>query len=145
MALRIRQTYNEKLIQELDKQVFPDDDPVTTEGHLWWVIYDGKTPVAYAGAKYIVAETVVYLSRAGVLESHRGKHLQRRLIRARVRWARKIGATQAITYTFVDNPASSNNLIKCGFVTYVPEWKWGGKNAIYWVYKFRRNNERRED
>lgn len=141
MALRIRMVLSskgEELIRTLDRQVFDytKDDPVVIEGHLWWVIYDGKTPIAYAGAKYLPHEKVVYLSRAGVLDGYRGKHLQRRLIRARVRWARKIGATQAITYTVVTNPASSNNLIKCGFVTYIPAWKWGGRSAIYWVYNF---------
>lgn len=133
MAITIRKVKKINLVALLDAQVFDyeQDSPVALEGVHWWVAFDKETPVAYAGVK-ITSERVAFLCRAGVLPSHRGKGLQAKLIRVRVAWAKRQGVKQVITYTVLDNPASSNNLIRCGFRLYTPEWKWVGNEALYW-------------
>ena len=136
MAISICRTQNMNLIHLLDSQVFDyrQDSPVDTTGAQWWVALDGNIPIAYAGVK-LLDDGFAYLCRAGVLPGYRGNNLQTRLIRVRVAWAKKQGATKAITYTVLENPASSNNLIKCGFKLYNPEYTWGGQNCLYWFRK----------
>jgi GNAT superfamily N-acetyltransferase len=136
MTISICRTQNMNLIHLLDSQVFDYtlDSPVDTTGAQWWVALDGNIPVAYAGLK-VLDNGYAYLCRAGVLAGYRGRNLQSRLIRVRVAWAKKQGCSQAITYTVLENPASSNNLIKCGFKLYIPEYAWGGQNRLYWSRK----------
>jgi GNAT superfamily N-acetyltransferase len=68
---------------------------------------------------------------AGVHEEYRGRGLQKRLIRARVRHAKRIGWKYAITYT-IDNPPSENSLIGCGFKRYAPADPYVKGTANYW-------------
>lgn len=76
---------------------------------------------------------VAFLSRAGVLPEYRGQGIQKRLIRARVAWAKRSNqATHAITYTNYYNPASSNALIAAGFKLYVPSPLYVGDDFLYW-------------
>lgn len=99
----------------------------------WWLAYDQGEPVAFAGMRQARTwSTAAYLCRAGVLASHRGQGLQRRLIRARVAEARRAGFKQVITTTF-ENPASANNLIREGFLTYLPQTPWGADGTVYWL------------
>lgn len=133
--LRIRQTKDTNSIHTLDAQVFDyqEQHPVETEGAVWWIVYDGAKPVAYAGAVFLSAKNSVYLCRAGVLESHRGLGLQKELIKRRVKWAQDMGADHVVTYTDLGNVYSSNNLIKCGFLLYSPDLPWGSSDsALYW-------------
>lgn len=60
------------------------------------------------------------LTMAGVRRDHRGRGLQRRLIRARLRWARQKGLTRVTTYVHRGNWRSMNNLIRCGFLVRRP-------------------------
>ena len=120
----------------LQKKILPEDIPYKTDRGHWWIAYaeDGK-PVGFAG---IVRSTrwtdTGYLCRAGVLDGFTGHGLQKRLIDARLRQAKKLGWNWCITDT-TDNPASSNSLISCGFKIYTPSNPWSFKNAIYWKCK----------
>ena len=120
----------------LQKKILPEDTPYKTDRGHWWIAYaeDGK-PVGFAG---IVRSTrwtdTGYLCRAGVLDGFTGHGLQKRLIDARLRQAKKLGWNWCITDT-TDNPASSNSLISCGFKLYTPSNPWSFKNALYWKYK----------
>jgi hypothetical protein len=69
-----------------------------------------------------------------VLDGYTGHGLQKRLIQARVKQARKLGWNWCITDT-TNNPASANSLINAGFKIYTPGQPWSYKNAIYWKYK----------
>ena len=133
MAITIRKVTKINQVVILDAHVFDyeQDSPVVVDGAHWWVAYDGDVPVAYAGVK-LLEGNLAFLCRAGVLPAWRGKGLQAKLIRARVSWVKKQGMTRAVTYTVLENPPSSNNLIKCGFKLYTPQWKWGGSDALYW-------------
>lgn len=94
----------------------------------WWTV-DGDPRVGYAGA--YVKGTDVHLERAYVGPEHRGRRLQRGLIRAREAWGRRQGCVRATTYTTVQNVASYRTLIRAG---YVPRHarEWGGTWWIRW-------------
>lgn len=97
----------------------------------WWIAFLGDVPVAYAGlhpSSYW--KSTGFLARAGVTAAHRGHGLQRRLIWVREKSARKHGWRKMVSYT-IGNPPSANNLIACGYKTFVPKKPWA-KNAIYW-------------
>jgi GNAT superfamily N-acetyltransferase len=125
---RIRQTDDLDLIIDLDRQIFPTDaklqGPHFTDSE-WWVVRDSfGEPVAFAGlytpAWLLGVENVPdgVLVRSGVLKDHRGAGLQRRLIRARLAYARSVGCPLATTYTSTQNVASMRALISCGFRPY---------------------------
>jgi GNAT superfamily N-acetyltransferase len=120
----------------LQKKILPMDTPYQPDRGHWWIAYaeDGK-PVAFAGlVRSIKWSDTGYLCRAGVLDGYTGHGLQKRLILARIKQARKLGWSWLITDT-TNNPASSNSLINAGFKIYQPGQPWGFRNAIYWKYK----------
>ncbi len=135
MEFRIRRCTNLAIIQRLDADIFVEDETLeqaTLRDSVWWVAYHEGKPVAYGGVQPVDDGYGVYLSRCGVLKDYRGHGLQRRLIRVRLRHAKSIGAKAAITYTALFNSASSNNLIRCGFMLYRSEWAWAGAQFLYW-------------
>jgi len=124
------------LICYLQKKILPSDNIYKPNRGHWWIAYaaDGK-PVAFAGLVRSIKWTDTgYLCRAGVLDGYTGHGLQKRLIQARVKQARKLGWNWCITDT-TNNPASANSLINAGFKIYTPANKWSFRNAIYWKYK----------
>jgi len=68
-----------------------------------------------------------YLRMAAVLPSHRGMGLQQRLIRARLAYAEKHGASVVSTYTRPDNDRSQRALYSCGFRPYFETTKYAGE------------------
>ena len=76
-----------------------------------------------------------YMCLAGVLPAYRGQGLQKRLIKARVKKARRLGWTYLLTETILDNSHSQANLIDCGFRPYNPAKPWGDPSAVYWRRK----------
>jgi RimJ/RimL family protein N-acetyltransferase len=117
----------------LDAECLPEDTAYPKAGAVWWLVKGpGGEPVAFGGIKYWAPDQSGFLCRAGVVRGHRGQGLQCRLIRARVRYARDAGWRGVYTYTLPSNPASGNNLIKCGFRQFLPSYAWGGQEAIYW-------------
>lgn len=102
----------------------------TDQGH-WWLVYDGDNPVAFAGlTKSTYRSACGYLKRSGVLHSHRGRGLQRRLLRVREARARRNGWTMIVTDT-TENVHSSNNLIASGYRLFLPPHPWGFQNSLY--------------
>ncbi len=88
---------------------WPGDD------HTYWALTDGETNYGLTSAVYRPEKGYVYLSYAIIMPSCREKGLQRRLIRHRLRWAKRQGAFYAVTYTLLHNYPSVMNLLKCGF------------------------------
>lgn len=124
------------LICYLQKKILPSDNIYKPDRGHWWIAYaaDGK-PVAFAGLVRSIKWTDTgYLCRAGVLDGYTGHGLQKRLIVARTKQARKLGWNWCITDT-TNNPASANSLINAGFKIYTPGQPWSFRNAIYWKYK----------
>lgn len=122
------------LLTWLQLEALPHDDPLPpAAGDFWWVAYDKDQPVAFAALRPSSQfSNVGYLSRCGVVPSKRGQGLQRRLLLARERFARRQGWTHLVTDTR-GNPASSNNLIRCGYRMYTPSSPWGFDDACYWI------------
>lgn len=101
---------------------------------VWWLARDDDgDPVGYCGA-CIEPESprVCYLIRAGVLPDARGQGLQRRMIAARLAWARGQGLTTAITYTTATNVRSMRSLARARFLPYAPADPWAGAGSVYW-------------
>ena len=132
----IRVPATQTILTFLQKKILPEDIPYKTDRGHWWIAYaeDGK-PVGFAG---LVRSTrwndTGYFCRAGVLDGFTGHGLQKRLIKARLAQAKRLGWNWCITDT-TDNPASSNSLIACGFKLYTPSSPWSFKHALYWKYK----------
>jgi len=120
----------------LQQKCLPGDTPCDTNYGHWWIVYDAlNLPCAFGGlARSVRWTNVGYLCRAGVLPSHRGHGVQKRLIRARIRQARALGWEWLITDTY-QNPASANSLIATGFKMYDPSQPWGAKETLYWRLK----------
>jgi GNAT superfamily N-acetyltransferase len=122
-------------LKELHTETFGNTAPqIEPDKGYWWLCYfEGDTPVAFAGLEPSdVYLQTGYLCRSGVLEAHRGKGLQVRLLRARERKARRLGWVLLRTDT-TDNPPSSNSLINAGFRLFEPKFPWGPSNTtLYW-------------
>lgn len=139
MGLRIKRAPVEKfrdVLHRIDSVCFPCDYKADYDRGQWWLVWDGPTPVAFAGAYIHAPDKYCYLYRVGVLSTHRGHGLQRRLIRVREQWGREQGDIKGFyTYTTSDNLASANNLIRSGYRLFIPSRRWGGKRALYWAKK----------
>lgn len=126
---------NKKLyekLQHLDRNSpsFRECDNEFLDNRDWWVILNRRgLIIAYCGSIY--RDRICIFNRAWVHKKFRGKGLQKRLIRLRLRAARK-RCYIAITYTIKQNYPSINNLIACGFQIYGPSYEYGGKEMLYW-------------
>ena len=121
------------VLSRLHRRVLPLDDLPDFSFGWWWLATCRGDPVAFAGMVPVKSwNATMYLKRAGVIPEFRGRGLQRRLIHARCAKARRLGAERVITDT-TDNPASSNNLIACGFRMYTPTSPWAYSNTCYWI------------
>lgn len=131
-TLRVDGAKHARVLRQLQRAALPYDEPMSTEEGSWWVTRVNDTPVAFAGSKRSSRwSDTTYLCRAGVIPLFRGLGIQKTLIRVREAAARKAGRAWLITDT-LDNPASANNLIACGFRLYDPHVPWGAKGTLYW-------------
>ena len=95
--------------------------------HAWFAHDDiGSVPVAFA--TLIESDDEGYLNRCVVTPAHRGRGLQKRLIRARERFARKAGLARLVS-DCTDNPTSAASLAACGFETFTPVEPWAFKRS----------------
>jgi GNAT superfamily N-acetyltransferase len=134
MSYRIRQEPMPVAVLALDEICFPDDDRINPANSLWWIAWHGKQPVAYAGLRLCRDPQnlgFAFLCRVGVIPEHRGRGLQKRLIRVRENAARKLAVTELITYCVPWNCPSINSLVSCGYKFYRPGTKWGGAGSVY--------------
>lgn len=119
-------------LMRLQALCLPGDVPANVDEGWWWIAYDGDEAVGFAAmvpsAKWL---RVGYLNRAGVAPSHRGRGLQKRLIRVRVAHARRLGYDWLVTDT-TDNLPSANSLIAAGFRLFKPSEPWAWRHSLYW-------------
>jgi GNAT superfamily N-acetyltransferase len=122
----------EQAIRFLQKECLPLDTVLSPKNGWWWMAYcDGRMAGFAAMLQSSKTPQAVYLARAGTLEAFRGRGLQKKLIKARLKFAYDLGMTQAISDT-TDNVASANALIANGFKLFEPEEPWGLQNTLYW-------------
>ncbi len=113
-----------------EKYVSPEPTICIKKDSLVWYAFDGDEIVGFATARVLDGDAL-YFNSAAVHPKARGQGLQRRLIRCRLRYAKRHDLT-SITYTTPDNAVSINNLVACGFKAYQPEYPWVGKQYCYW-------------
>jgi len=131
----IRKESVQQRLSALQAICLPYDQPVDTNFGSWWIATEDGKDVGFAGLVRTVSWIDCgYLCRAGVVPSYRGRGLQKKFIRVRLRQAQALGWKWVITDT-TDNLASANNLIACGFKLFQPTKPWGFKNALYWRRK----------
>jgi GNAT superfamily N-acetyltransferase len=123
------------LLHWLQVETLPGDTPLEVSGGYWWIAYLDGNPAAFCSLNRSSRwSNTGYLSRAGVLRKHRGIGLQKKLIRVRIALAKRLGWTYVFSDTY-ENPASTNNLIACGFRMYLPNKPYAGEGTIYWRKK----------
>jgi len=122
----------EQAIRFLQKECLPLDTVLSPKNGWWWMAYcDGRLAGFAAMLQSSKTPQAAYLARAGTLEAFRGRGLQKKLIRERLKFAKDLGLTQAITDT-TDNVASANALIATGFRMFEPDDPWGLPDTLYW-------------
>ncbi len=91
-------------------------DPIPWEHHATWVARNAEGElVGIAACREDRSDpTGIFLSTCFVAPAARGHGLQKRLIRARIRWARKQGYLWVWSYTAAFSVASMRSLIACG-------------------------------
>jgi len=132
--IRIRQIqYSDEFedIELLQSILFPHCPIVKPETGFWWLAKHKTEIAGFCGMIASNAPKTIYLCRAGVFDQFRGKGLHKRLIRIRLKTAKKFGYKYAVTDT-TSNPASANNLIDCGFRMFTPETPWSYSHSCYW-------------
>lgn len=123
------------LLAWLQIEALPGDLPLDVSGGYWWIVYSDGNPIGFCSIKRSSRwSNAGYLCRAGILPKFRGKGIQKKLIRVRIAQAKKLGWNWVTSDTY-NNPASTNNLISCGFRMYIPSYKYGGEGTIYWRKK----------
>jgi GNAT superfamily N-acetyltransferase len=131
--VRIQTTIDEQRLDALQAICLPHDKPYDVKKGFWWIVTENKQDIGFAGLVSLNGWPLCgYLCRAGVVPDQRGRGIQRKLIKARVRKAQQLGWNTLITNTF-DNIKSANNLISAGFKMYYPERGWGTKGTLYWI------------
>lgn len=119
-------------IDRMHKECFPENDRLPTLTGYWWIVYHEGEPVGFAAMQPSSNwEKTGYLYRSGVLPDHRGKGLQKRLIKTREKKARELGWHTMVSDT-TGTVYSANNLIKAGYLLFDPPHPWGFKNTNYW-------------
>lgn len=130
------------------KDIFSIDESLTQ--HLWdiwrftqptwftparyfWVVFYGKKWIGYGCASVQDKETL-YLGPTFISEKHRGKGLQKKLIRVREKFAQKKGFSYLISSVNYDNVVSAKNLETSGFIKCKP-WNKLKPTGLY----FRKN------
>jgi GNAT superfamily N-acetyltransferase len=102
----------------------------------WWIAWDGDHPVGYCALVPSVRYPHSgYMARAGVTASHRGNGIQKKLIRARVNFAPKLGFVMLYSDTVYGNIPSANNLISEGFRLYKPDKPYSVGHSLYFFKK----------
>jgi GNAT superfamily N-acetyltransferase len=128
---------------DLHRLTFSKSAPVPDfDWGYWWLVFSGRTAVAFAG---LIPSALVpnagYFCRVGVLETHWGRALQLRLMRAMETRARRNGWDCIISDT-TDNVASANNFIKAGYRLYQPPTPWGWPHTLYWRKQIQQRGRR---
>ena len=138
MRLQRYDNPNKEILETLrkcDGICFPGDDlyNFTKTKSVHWLATEDREPIAYCSLEYMDKHSM-FLSRSGVLPGHRGHGFQKRMIDKRIKYCKENNVWCLMTYTTPCNWQSMNNLIKCGFKVYEPEYKifTTDRELIYW-------------
>ncbi|MBK6920583.1 MAG: hypothetical protein IPH07_24495 [Deltaproteobacteria bacterium] len=107
----------------MQRVCLPADDSADPRRGEWLVGRTPKgTPVCFSGGYTYRSsgEAAFIVSRQGVIPSHRGLRLQKRLLQLTCRRAAELGLPEVWSYTSLANVASANSFIAAGFRLWVP-------------------------
>jgi ribosomal protein S18 acetylase RimI-like enzyme len=139
-TFRIRRARDEDLasVAELAASTFRreevDPDALVDGNQHWVALDDDRDVAAYLSARIETrpGETVLWIESIAVAPFARGNGLQKRLLRAALKWGEREGAMVARSYTAPSNAESINSFVRAGFsATRVPgdgEERW-----CHWV------------
>jgi len=133
-SVYIRATKDLPLVISLNAVILPEDDLNVGHETYHWIATDKRSgePVGFCSVSDI-GHGILFLSRAGLLRSHRGRNIQRRFIKVRESFAKRNGFESIITYTLKDNYQSMSSLIKSGYKLYTPEYNYAGDDFYYFI------------
>lgn len=119
-------------IEAMDRVCFPHDTPYmfAWNKNVSWVVQDGGEIVAYLSA-HPLKRGSWFFSRVGVMPSHRGHGLQRKLMSVMERHGRGAGWRQIVTYTAGHNGHSTRNILAAGYRTYEPRKSYVGWECVH--------------
>ena len=73
----------------LQAKCFCEAEHLTTEEGYWWIAREGEIPVAFAALQSVPSwDQTAYMARSGVIHSHRGQGIQKRLLKHREQFAK---------------------------------------------------------
>jgi L-amino acid N-acyltransferase YncA len=98
---------------ELSNSILRMKGRLDLPNRLWFVLFE-KEWLGFGGYRKIDNERI-YFGPTMIREKYRGLGLQRKLIRARLRAAKKEGYKEAISSIYSYNYTSGNNLLSEGF------------------------------
>lgn len=119
------------LLNEFDQNWFNDGRITDKIGAHWWIAYVDDEPAGFAGMSVDKKSKQAFLCLVAVAPSFRRRGIHKRLIRHRVKYARRLNLKRVVTYTAKNNFISANNMLSCGFKLYGPRCKYGFKDGLY--------------
>ena len=119
-------------IEAADRVCFPFDKPYmfAWDKNASWVAHDKEELVGYLSA-HPLRNGIWFFSRVGVMPSHRGQGLQRKLMTVMERHGRREGWREVVTYTVGRNGYSTANILEAGYRTYEPRKSYVGFQVVH--------------
>ena len=128
----VRRTEDIPLVKSLCAEIFTQDELDERLNTVFWLVWDKSSPVGFCTARpFFKHPRRCYLTLAGLLKRARGFRLHKRMIGARLKWARAEGMREVVSYTVPRNTPSAKGLLSMGFQLYDPQWEWVGEDVIY--------------
>lgn len=119
-------------IEAADRVCFPFDKQYmfTWEKNATWVAHEKDELVGYLSA-HPLKHGIWFFSRVGVMPSHRGQGLQRKLMACMEKHGRREGWREIVTYTVGRNGFSTANILAAGYRTYEPRKSYVGFQVVH--------------
>ena len=119
-------------IEAADRVCFPLDKAYffAWVKNVSWVAHDNGEMVGYISA-HPLRRGVWFFSRVGVMPSHRGRGLQRKLMSVLEKHGRANGWKFIVTYTVGINGWSTRNILASGYRTYEPRKSYVGWDVVH--------------
>jgi ribosomal protein S18 acetylase RimI-like enzyme len=119
-------------IEAADRVCFPFDKPYifAWERNVSWVAQEEEL-VGYLSAHPLNGRGRWFFSRVGVMPSHRGRGLQRKLMATMEKHGRANGWGEIVTYTAGFNGWSTRNILAAGYRTYEPRKSYVGFEVVH--------------
>lgn len=112
--ITIKKTPASKLRKEVVQKLEEWGYRVFDKNAIYFTAYSDKQYAGFGGLIKL-DNGIYYFGPTFIVENFRGKGIQKKLIKKRISFAKKLNAKTLWSRTDIDNVISGNNLIKCGF------------------------------